>query len=487
MFGRFDDAEELALRTAGHAEAAGDQIACARACQLLSHLAAARGDGAGAIEHGWRALSLLGTEDGAHRRWSLYGVGLGHLLQGELDEAASLLDQAGATGLAADQQLLGGGVVLSHLGLIRAIQGDPAQAERYYQDVLGRQGEAMTISRSAALVRLGELRREHDRLDEAATLLSDGLALAERPGGLYAHEAALGLARVHAARGDLEAAEAALARAEAAAARLGHATAVERARAYGIRWRLAVSDLLAATRQAAGLRLSPAELAQYQHEGTALTLVRLWTAQGRAERALELLDRLRPPAEATGRLASVVEMLALEALAEAARGDEARALTCLAHAAALAERSGFVRLLVDEGAPMARLLEALVAARRRGDLAGRSPSAQYLGRLLTSFGGRVVEQVAAVPATTLAAGRSLGLVEPLSSREREVLALMATGAGNQQIADQLVVAVTTIKTHVNGIFRKLDVTSRIEAVARARELGLFGGTLAAAPARVASI
>jgi LuxR family maltose regulon positive regulatory protein len=58
-------------------------------------------------------------------------------------------------------------------------------------------------------------------------------------------------------------------------------------------------------------------------------------------------------------------------------------------------------------------------------------------------------------------------------RELEVLRLMATGASNQQVADRLVVAVSTVKTHVNGIFRKLDAASRVEAVARARELGLL--------------
>jgi LuxR family maltose regulon positive regulatory protein len=65
------------------------------------------------------------------------------------------------------------------------------------------------------------------------------------------------------------------------------------------------------------------------------------------------------------------------------------------------------------------------------------------------------------------------LADPLSAREIEVLRLMAMGASNQQMADRLVVAVSTIKTHVNRIFGKLDATSRMAAVAHARELGLF--------------
>jgi ATP/maltotriose-dependent transcriptional regulator MalT len=66
-----------------------------------------------------------------------------------------------------------------------------------------------------------------------------------------------------------------------------------------------------------------------------------------------------------------------------------------------------------------------------------------------------------------------GLVEPLSSREAEVLALLAAGLQNQQIADELVVALSTVKKHVTHIFDKLGAVNRTQATARARELGLL--------------
>jgi LuxR family maltose regulon positive regulatory protein len=479
--GRLEEAERLGQAAAARAEAADDATALARAFQLLSHLAAAQGNGAAAIAHGERALTLVPADDSVHRRWVLYGIGLGQLLLGNLTDAARLLDQAGASGLAAGQDLLGGGVVLSHVGLIHALRGDPTQAERIYRDLLGRPGDALRTSHSAALVRLADLLREQDRLSEAAELLDEAIPLAKQCSGLYTPEGLIALARLHAARSSPDEALATFAEAETAAGLLGHATAAGRARAFAARLRLAAGDLLAAARWAAGLGLSEAELGQYEHEVAALTLVRVWIAQGRPERGLALLDRVRPLAEAAGRVASVVEMLALEALAQAACGDEQQSVVRLAQAAAVAERSGYARLLVDDGVPMARLLEALVAARRRGTVVGRAPSGQYLQWLLASFSGQVVEPVVAAPAARLTADRSLVPVEPLSAREREVLALMATGAGNQQIADRLVVAVTTVKTHVNGIFRKLDATSRIEAVTRARELGLLGQA-AASPA-----
>jgi len=65
------------------------------------------------------------------------------------------------------------------------------------------------------------------------------------------------------------------------------------------------------------------------------------------------------------------------------------------------------------------------------------------------------------------------LVEPLSERELDVLRLIAEGHSNQAIADRLVVAVSTIKKHVNNLYGKLDVQSRTQALVRARELKLL--------------
>ena len=62
--------------------------------------------------------------------------------------------------------------------------------------------------------------------------------------------------------------------------------------------------------------------------------------------------------------------------------------------------------------------------------------------------------------------------EPLSDRELEVLALIASGASNQQIAEHLVVSMSTVKSHINRTYRKLGVNSRTQAIARSRQLGI---------------
>jgi LuxR family maltose regulon positive regulatory protein len=67
----------------------------------------------------------------------------------------------------------------------------------------------------------------------------------------------------------------------------------------------------------------------------------------------------------------------------------------------------------------------------------------------------------------------VALIEPLSQRELEVLHLIALGRTNKEIAQQLVVAPGTVKAHTSHIYRKLVVTNRTEAVARARQLGIL--------------
>jgi LuxR family maltose regulon positive regulatory protein len=116
----------------------------------------------------------------------------------------------------------------------------------------------------------------------------------------------------------------------------------------------------------------------------------------------------------------------------------------------LAEPEGYIRSFVDEGEPMAHLL-------RRALARGITPG--YASRLLAAFG----ESPPAAQA----------LVEPLTARELEVLRLVAGGLSNREIAQQLVVAVSTVKSHINHLYGKLEVKNRTQAVARAQELGLL--------------
>ena len=129
-------------------------------------------------------------------------------------------------------------------------------------------------------------------------------------------------------------------------------------------------------------------------------------------------------------------------------------------ALALAEPEGYVRLFVDEGTPMARLLyEAL----------SREIVPDYVQRLLGAFpADEPVMAEASQPH-----GPDSELIEPLSERELEILQLIAEGLTNQEIASKLYLSLNTVKAHTRNIYGKLDVHRRTEAVARARALGVL--------------
>jgi LuxR family maltose regulon positive regulatory protein len=238
---------------------------------------------------------------------------------------------------------------------------------------------------------------------------------------------------------------------------------------------LAQGDIAAAALWAQQRGLRPDDEPGYPREPEYLVLARLLLAQDLPDRALGLLDRLHASAAAQGRLGSLIELRSLQALALAARGDESAAVAALAEALTLASPQGYIRIFTDEGPALGALLGRLVAAQRAGQTAGaRDVPFGYLGRLARTF-----EQDAERASPSVAPhGRPRtapvpGLVEPLSGREMEVLRLLAAGRQNQQIASDLVVAVSTVKKHVSHIFDKLGAANRTEATARARELGLL--------------
>ena len=226
---------------------------------------------------------------------------------------------------------------------------------------------------------------------------------------------------------------------------------------------LAQGDLAAAARFARENGLGPDDEPDYAREPGHLVLARVLLAQDRPGQALALLDRLHAAAAAQGRTGSLIETGALRALALAATGDEAGAVTALAGALLLACPQGHVRVFADEGPPMAALLGRLIAAQRTGCRAAAEVPLGYLARLQRAFGpGRPARDP--VPS---------GIVDPLTSRELEVLEMLAAGRSNQAIARELVVTLDTVKKHVGHVLGKLGAANRTEAVARARELNLL--------------
>jgi LuxR family maltose regulon positive regulatory protein len=160
-------------------------------------------------------------------------------------------------------------------------------------------------------------------------------------------------------------------------------------------------------------------------------------------------------------------------------GDRAQAHIALTKSLALAEPEGYLRIFLDEGRPMQMLLAQWRSHEQVHGVAyaGAGPLRDYATHLLSQFDAEphivteAKEKASAAGDPSASSGRAL--VEPLSQPELEVLHLMALGSTNQEIARQLIAAPGTVKAHTARIYRKLDVTNRTEAAARARQLGIL--------------
>ena len=317
---------------------------------------------------------------------------------------------------------------------------------------------------------LGDLLREKNELVAAERHLAQGMALVNETLTVEPFVATRGyiaLARLEQARGNAREAFVTLDELTHLAERR-HFTSnlVAHGEAVRAQLELAQGNLAAAIRWADTSGLSPnVDDPCYPHEVEYLALVRVRIAQARDDPAapflqdvLHLLDRLLRDAEAKARMGSVLEILVLRALALEAQGNRTGALTTLERALLLAEPEGYIRLFVDEGAPMLALLRQAQA---------RSTVPGYVTMLLSAFG----EQHA--PDLPLFSARLSPLVDPLTEREREVLRLLLEGASNREIAQRLVLSVNTVKRHVYNLCGKLGVQSRSQAIVRARALNLL--------------
>jgi LuxR family maltose regulon positive regulatory protein len=193
------------------------------------------------------------------------------------------------------------------------------------------------------------------------------------------------------------------------------------------------------------------------------TLVRILLMLGRLAEATELLHQLFEQAKTGEVMTRMIEILILQALVLQAGGEMDTAVTTLEQALTLAEPCGFIRTFVDEGPSMARLLYQALSK-------GIAPD--YVRQLLAAFPASEPE-----PTTPPQSDNSeFAWIEPLSDREIEVIQLIAAGLSNKEISSRLYLSPNTIKTHTRNIYSKLGVNSRIQAVARARDLEILSST-----------
>lgn len=320
---------------------------------------------------------------------------------------------------------------------------------------------------------LAEACYARDRLDEAANALHQGLQNVRAWGhhDLYLWGLSQ-LTQLELARHDIAAALRALQQAEQTVQRerFPHwEPTIDATRAQLL---LAGGDHASVDRWLAQTELDPHTLAPRQ-DVLVLTKARLLIARQRYGQALETLERFTPQFDRPGHLPTTIAFLALLLVALDHRGRQEQVREVAVRLLTLTEPEDSLRAYLDIGTPMAQTVERFAAA-PNGETAALSPGlAAFCARLLVAFD-------AAQPIPAPSPQRPLAELqpalappsppEPLTQRERDVLRLLVAGASNQEIADQLVISLATAKKHVSNILAKLGVTSRAQAIARARDL-----------------
>jgi LuxR family maltose regulon positive regulatory protein len=213
-----------------------------------------------------------------------------------------------------------------------------------------------------------------------------------------------------------------------------------------------------------------AEESPYEKESYALMQGRLMIAQEKANAAIALLGEVLQLALEQGRNGSAITILVLLTLAYHTAGNTYQTLQTLERALVLAESAGSIHTFVDEGPAMAILLTEFCNRYQRRPVSEQEKiSLEYIYTILAALG----QDIPTSWATSHHHEREELQLDTLSERENTVLQLIAEGLSNQEIARALVVTVSTVKTHLNNIYAKLHVHTRLQAVTRAYELGLL--------------
>jgi len=436
------------------------------------YLAQNYGDVQMTIDHSKRALSLLSDDAYFWRGGCALFLGLAQWSSGDLNTAHTSMRES------VDNQRKSGSHYFETFGTaimgdIRAAQGRLHDAYLHYQQALALVSvdavdpDNRTVPRRkviqgpvALYVGLAELFREWDDLETAAHYLQFGQEVVGRailPGSAYRLWCTM--ARLQVAQGKFDLALDYLHEAE----RVYQPAAVPdiypidalRARVW-----LHQGQVKQASDWVRQRKLSVDDDLSYLNAFVYLTFARILIEQEKTRQnnqaiidALHLLDRLLLMANQSGINGIIIEAAVLQAVAHQARGNTDFALEHLEHALALAESEGYIRVFVDEGEAIQPLLARCLSQGNHVDYVKK-----LLDRLQPQGTGESPNQL---------------LIEPLSERELEVLNLMANGHTNQAIADDLFIALSTVKKHINNIYGKLNVPNRTQAINRARDLGIL--------------
>ncbi|NLE59518.1 MAG: LuxR family transcriptional regulator, partial [Planctomycetes bacterium] len=459
MAGQITGVEER-LQAAEAALAAGTQSAGPddKARDLMGQIASVRATLAilhyepeAAIIQSRRAVEFLQPNNSPSRTRAIWTLGYAYQLQGDRAAARQVFGEAMAI-----RQTPGNVfftiLATTGLGQIQELDNQLHQAAESYRRSLHLFGDKEPPNASEEFLGLARICYEWNDLDTAEQYARQSIELARQydPAIDRVIMSEVFMARLKLTRGDVA----------GAAARLAEAQHSAQQRNFTLRLlEIAAVQVLVLLRQ--GDLAAAAQLAR-AHE-LPISQARVLLAQGDPATALGVLEGYRQQVEVRSWQDERLKAMVLQAVALRAHGEHGKAVQLLGEALALAEPGGFIRIFVDEGESMAQLLS---------EAAARGMMPDYTARLLAAFRG-MTHVAGPPPQPPSVAVRPSSLVEPLSQRELEILKLITQGLSNREIGQRLFLALDTVKGHNRRIFDKLQVQSRTEAIARARELGLL--------------
>jgi LuxR family maltose regulon positive regulatory protein len=462
------DAERALASVDEHAE---EQRIIGHIVALRAYAVGIRGDLPQAAKLAREALQRLSEEDPMVRGFAgtLLGAALRH--SGDFAAAAKVWTEVVAISQKADDRH---GVVIAlsalsalqiELGQLHQAAATCQEALRVADEYMKRGGRRLPVT-GPVYARMSALWREWNDLEVAIRYARESLAISKRWGqaeGLTTSH--LVLAQALQAIGDADAALDAVREARQVAGNLSP-WYKDRMAAYEARLWLAQGNLSAASHWAQESGLAVDDQVTFDRMPQYLVLARSLVAQGQGQgrgslhEGLKLLVRLLEMAETAGATGYVIETLALQAVALWAENKADQALSALERALSLAEPEGYVRTFVDEDVLMAKLLRRAAA---------QGIALDYVNRLLAAYG----EPEYMSTGVKIPHPHAQPLIEPLSERELEVLRLLTTSLSSTDIAAELVISVSTVRSHIKSIYGKLNVHRRADAVHRAKELGFL--------------
>jgi LuxR family maltose regulon positive regulatory protein len=469
--GRLDEAEERFQEVEYQPGIDKDKDLTGHIALVRALIANIRGNMESAILLAQQADELIPAKDVVVRGMIPYILGNGYLEIGKLNNAEQAYDQIRQIAISANN-LWALTVAYHGLAQIKKLRGHLVEAKSLCEELL-KIAAARKAERYGFLCgihfELGDVLREFNNLDIARKRVMEGLELSES--WEITTDIVSGyvtLARIYIAQADLDAAAEALREAKKAS-EMGNIFRIIETKLDICQVQMWIQkgnagDLSrwADKIEAKLINLDQDEEFDFVTEMELIALARVWiTTSTKSQdksslfKSKNLLKRLASSAQKTERFYRLIEILALQSIVFDRLEDENMAFEVLDKSILLAQPEGCMRIFLDEGQPIQSIL---YRAQKLGI------GLPYTKTLLDAFEIQMRE---------LSGSTSQDLPEPLSDREMEVLMLLPTKMTAAEMAEKLIIAKSTIDTHIKHIYSKLGVNRRIEAIQRAEEIGLL--------------